>query len=327
MIAPTNGIKNAGYGFSTIPSIQQISPSNHHANDEYPGFLGFVMAMEGYAKQSHDGKHAPGHLLWMPCEFEICPEKKVRRCLNILAQPTRLFGLDFDDAGNTLDAVIGALEALNCDYYVHTSMSYIPGTAEKCRAVIHVRDLIHNNDKNAEVFRALVPHFAGHGLVLDQSCKNISRKFYVPGTNLKTGVDCMSYAVLERGALNMTPFLEAERKRAHRAQVLVQMKRSEMARRLRGKTTNPVSQTPYYNTPYDQNIANQKKVQEFMGSASRGSMMASMAMHIVGYCNTRFGVGVVSESLMTQALEDMAGQTTHNAFAKNIADAVRAYKP
>lgn len=320
---PTIAPISNGYGFSTCRDIYGNGLRNI-PDTENLGFVGFVQKMETYAQTWFSKKGAWNQPLWLPCQFDVCPDTRKMRCLNELAQPTHIFGLDFDDAGNTIAGVKTALDALGCDYYMHTSMSYQPGQHEKCRAVIHTNHLIMDNDDNKLTFSALNCFFTKNGLILDKACSNIARKFYVPGSNKQTSVKCHAHFELERGALDMTTMLEKERKILHRQQIASQV--SQNLRAIKYSTASQKNgkkqpQNPYFNSYNDHNIADKKRVAAFMALSSRGSEMAEMAAHIVGYCAVRFGPNVVSSVMMEQALRAWAGNTSHNNFTKSITDA------
>lgn len=308
-----------GYGFSLVQNVEGWGLQNVPVLQF--GFVGFVALMEGYSRRWFSKKGAWNHPLWLPCQFSVCPEKNKIRCLNSLAMPTRLFGLDFDDAGNTITGVKSVLDALGCDYYLHTSMSYKPGQAEKCRAVIHTSELLMDDADNKLLFAALRRLFSKHGLTLDDACKNIARKFYVPGSNQEYGVECWSHFELERGPLDIAGMMQAERDRAKRAVAMQNIQQSFRTKRAGEYAVSNEQAEPYFQDMFHYNIANPERVTSFMALTSRGSAMASMAAHIVGYCKQRFGPYVVPSDMMEQALREWAGKTSHDQFANNIADA------
>lgn len=315
---------NNGYNFALCTNIYGHGLKNFPALDNE--FIGFVEAMEYMAEtQKYAGKGNKNHHLWLPCWFSVSAETGKINCQNSLAQPTHLFGLDFDDEGNSIDRVKQVLDGLGCDYYMHTSMSYNPGQAEKCRAVIHTKDLIHDNAENKLLFDALQNQiFNPAGLVLDKACSNIARKFYTPASNTLTNVKCYRWFELQRGPLDTASMLNIEREKQELARIMREIEQGEKLRAFIGKVIEFRDEKPFYHGVNSHNIANPEKVQWFISLPSRGSQMATMAAHIVGYCATRFGPHVVPSDLMEQALSDWAGKTTHNSFAKNIADA-RAY--
>lgn len=309
-----------GYHFTIAPNTmaKRIEQPTQTHND----FVGFTMAMEQYRKQWHDGKNAPGHVLWAPCRFDDCPENGYPRAMSSLAQPTRLIGLDFDDDTNTIDGVQRALDALGCDFYIYTTMSYVGGTTEKCRAVLH-GDKMLNADEYKMVYDELKTYFKINDIIIDRACSNISRKFYVPGNNKKTGYECFMTGEWERGPLNVSTLLIGAKRRQICAKIHADGERSMLAERMAGRTVNHA--TPFYHGPYDHNIADTARVAAFMASSSRGAEMASMCAHMVGFCKTKFGPDVVSEHMMIDAITDWAGKTTHNNFTQNIQDAIKKY--
>ncbi|NHN89634.1 hypothetical protein GOB81_13535 [Acetobacter sp. LMG 1627] len=315
----------SGYQFTIAPATHVIRMNN--PEQTHDDFRGFILEMETHRIVWHDDKNAPGHVLWLPCRLNDCPEMGFPRAMNALAQPTHLFGLDFDDAGNTIANITTALDALGCDYYLHTTMSYVPGEKEKCRAVIHVTDSIMSNEENKMLYNALVPHFDRFGLVMDKSCTNIARKFYVPGSNRATGIECESWAVQNRGPLDnasSSPLMANEHKRIARENVLRQMEKSAKAKAIHGKIINP--QRPYFNHSGDYNVADPKEVAAYIGAESQGSVMASFIAHMVGYCGTRFGDNVVDDRTLLDALTSWTGKTSHDNLIKNIRDARQKYK-
>jgi len=320
-----------GYDYATVEGMT-ARPVNRTASD----FEDFVSQLHEYSEDVYRDKGAYGHRLWIPTTFNQSPEmdendiptgKMIFRARNIDARPTRLFGMDFDDAGNKFDDIWDVMEALECDYYMHTTMSYVPGVSDKCRVIIHVKDLINNNTENAEHFRALQNQFTPLGLVLDAACKNISRKFFVPSRNRKLGGFFRCEGNLERGALDMAAFLELERDRAWKQKIREDGEREARLAKMSLAALNRNHGVPYYYSPTDQNLIKQEHVIAFMSLPSRGSEMAAMAMRIVASCYRRFGAGAVSELMMAEALADMAGNTSHDNFEQSIRDAMRNFVP
>lgn len=324
MGASNTTVSGPEHGYSIAKSFTSSSVRSHTAAD----FVDFVDILSRGASVWHEHKKAETLKLWLPCQFNLCPDRSYPRCMNDLAKPTRLLGLDFDADETRFSAVQKGLDELGCDYYIHTTMSFQPGVNERCRGVIHLHTTMETAEDYRLMYLAMMEFFGSRGQVLDAACKNISRKFYMPGSNRSTGHRCVDSAALERGPLDATPFIQKAREDAALKEAMRMLERSETLS-LMAKTAGKQgldgiaghSAKPYYNHAHDHNIANRDKVQWFMTLDSRGSGMAHMASHIVGYCAKRFGPHVVSTDMMVTALTDWSGVTTHNNFAQSIIDA------
>ena len=120
-----------GYDYSTVEGMT-ARPVNRSA----PDFEDFVSQLHDYSENVYRDKGSYGHRLWIPTTFNRSPEldeydvptgKMIFRARNVDARPTRLFGMDFDDAGNKFDDIWDVMEALECDYYMHTTLPHVPG--------------------------------------------------------------------------------------------------------------------------------------------------------------------------------------------------------
>lgn len=301
-----------GRGLTTIPS---------HSFDDT---IGTLRALD---EQVYPDKNDSDHLMWFGTTFNIDPETGKQECKNDLANPTCLFGLDFDDTTNKISDVKKCLESMGCDFYIHSTMSYIPDVKEKCRAVIHLSQPVHNNVENVLVFNTLQHQvFGPKNLVLDRACKNIARKFYTPAKNTRNGGVYFEHWEFGRGAFDVSAMVTIEKQKQKRLMLNKQIQQNfKTTKFLNTKRKHRSTNTqPYFNSVSDFNIADHTKANGYMSQISKGGFIVGFANHMVGYCQTRFGS--VDETMLVYALDEFSGGssgTTHNNFRQIIRDAIK----
>ncbi|OUJ15026.1 hypothetical protein HK28_10555 [Acetobacter sp. DsW_063] len=310
------------FNFSIIAAVDAYECKNVPC-DSFNEFAQFMT--EQAEKREFPGKGGP---LWLPCSFTWDAQTSTFHPVNALAKPTCLFGMDFDDDGNTWTNVQAALDELDCDYFIHTTMSYVPGSKDKARAVIPLTTPINDNDQNKLLFDAVQNMWSGK-LKLDAACSNIARKFYIPATNTQTGHKCVHRHVNNRGAYDPTGIIaQASRQRA-KAILAARMKQSANAKRAHGKIVKSHG-SPYWNGLTDQNLFSplgkcRKLADEISTQASKGAYAAKFACTLVKATNGRFPNGV-DDQILEKALADVLHGSTHNNFAQLIRDARRVVR-
>ena len=93
------------------------------------------------------------------------------------ANPSNLFALDFDDAGNDIDTVIKILG--DSSYLLYTTSSHTQ-EHHKFRVMLKLDTYINNNEESHAAFKIISDRFAIFGMTLDTACKDISRRFFLP---------------------------------------------------------------------------------------------------------------------------------------------------
>lgn len=106
------------------------------------------------------------------------------------ANPTFLFALDFDDAGN--DITIAEEFFKDNAFFLYTTYSHTE-QHHKFRVIIVLDDVIHNNEDSHMVFKILENRLKQVGLTLDTACKDISRRFFLPAYDKNGNVPTMTF--------------------------------------------------------------------------------------------------------------------------------------
>ena len=106
------------------------------------------------------------------------------------ANPSMLFALDFDDPGNDIERALEVFKPYS--FFLYTTSSH---TAEhhKFRVMLKLDESIMNNDESHMVYWIIEERLKEYNLTLDRSCKDISRRFYLPAYNKQGELPVMEY--------------------------------------------------------------------------------------------------------------------------------------
>ena len=106
------------------------------------------------------------------------------------ANSTILYALDFDDEGNDINRVLQIFDGYS--FFLYTSYSHTE-EHHKFRLILKLDTEVMNNMESHLVFSIFNELLIPYGIMLDQQCKDISRRFYLPAYDKNGEIPTMVY--------------------------------------------------------------------------------------------------------------------------------------
>lgn len=192
------------------------------------------------------------------------------------ANPTSSFAFDFDDKENKIETAIDVFSPYS--YFLYTTHSHTEDH-NKFRIMVNLDMTIHNNEESHIVFKILKNRLSEKGLILDEACKDISRRFFLPSRDKNNNLPYMQFN--EGKLLDVRDEFEKQKQTD---------KLEDDRRKLdafyskfcsKNKKTNHLN-VPYFNSIEDQNIISKQKIENYL-SLSKGnhySMFFGLCSHM-----------------------------------------------